>query len=196
MNNDYLWDRTGELDPEIQHLEQVLGTLRYQPRPLDLPARVRIGRQRTIFPRIAVAAAVAMMLVGGTFWLLQHRQNHSVGLDSASNVPAVEKVKPATGNLAAPAKDDVAESRVANGAIKDHQKRSGVRKTLMSGNKKVRSLEPGGTEFTASDRAEAQAAKQQLLLALRVASSKLSLAQKKAQGTNPGSLIRNQHKVG
>jgi hypothetical protein len=34
------------------------------------------------------------------------------------------------------------------------------------------------------------------LLALRVASSKLSLAQKKAQGTYPANLIRNQHKVG
>ena len=34
MNNDgdYLWDKTGEPDPEIQQLEEILGTLRYQPR--------------------------------------------------------------------------------------------------------------------------------------------------------------------
>ena len=51
MNDDYLWDRTGEPDPEIQQLEQVLGMLRYQPRPLELPAHVRIGHQRTLFPR-------------------------------------------------------------------------------------------------------------------------------------------------
>ena len=35
MNDDYLWDRTGEPDPEIQELEEVLGTLRYQPQPLE-----------------------------------------------------------------------------------------------------------------------------------------------------------------
>jgi len=194
MNNDYLWDRTGEPDPEIQQLEQVLGTLRYQPRPLELPAQVRVGRQRTFSPRIAFAAGVAMMLIAGTFWLLQQRPNPSLGLRSASNGPAVDKVRPATENLATPPKADlVLESGIVNGTIKDN--RSGVRKSL-AGNKKLRHLAPRGTEFNASDRAEAQAAKQQLLLALRVASAKLSLAQKKAQGTYPGSLIRNQHKVG
>src|SRR6266545_7807215 len=35
IDSDYLWDRTGEPDPEIQELEEILGTLRYQPRPLD-----------------------------------------------------------------------------------------------------------------------------------------------------------------
>ena len=196
MNNDYLWDRTGEPDPEIQQLEQVLGTLRYQPRPLELPAQLRMRRQRSFFPRIAIAAAVATVLVSGTFWLLLQRQNASVDLESASNVPAVKKVKPAPENLAAPAKDEVvAEFSVVKKAIKDKPKQSGVRRSLMAGNKKL-PLEPRRTELTASDRAEAQAAKQQLLLALRVASAKLSLAQKKAQGAHPGSLIRNQHKVG
>ena len=52
------------------------------------------------------------------------------------------------------------------------------------------------SEVTASERTEAEAAKEQLLLALRVASAKLSLAQKRAQGTYPGNMIRNQHKVG
>ena len=41
MSDDYLWDRTGEPDPEIQKLEEVLGTLRYQPRPLRIPAACR-----------------------------------------------------------------------------------------------------------------------------------------------------------
>jgi len=43
---------------------------------------------------------------------------------------------------------------------------------------------------------EAQAAKDQLMLALRVTSAKLSLAQKKAQNTNVPDLIHNQHKIG
>ena len=197
MNNDYLWDRTGEPDPEIQQLEQVLGTLRYQPRPLELPAQVRIGHPRTFFSRIAIAAAVATMLVSGASWLLLRRQNASVGLGSASNLPAVKKLKTAPENAAAPAKDEVvAESKVINGALENKPKRRGVRKSLLAGNKQFRTLRARGTELTARDRGEAQAAKEQLMLGLRVASTKLSLAQKRAQGAYPGSLIRNQHKVG
>ena len=36
--NDYLWDRSGAPDPEIQRLESVLSEFRYDERPLVLPA--------------------------------------------------------------------------------------------------------------------------------------------------------------
>jgi hypothetical protein len=42
---------------------------------------------------------------------------------------------------------------------------------------------------------EAKNAKDQLMIALRLASSKLSMAQKKTQG-NPANEIHNQHKAG
>ncbi len=197
MNDDYLWDRTGEPDPEIQQLEQVLGTLGYQTRPLELPARVRIGRRRTFFPRLAIAAAVATMLVGGAFWLLLHKQTALVGLESVSNPQAVEKLKTAPENVAPPPKDKgVHEYTIVNAALENKPKGRGVRKNLMTGNKQFRTLRARETELTARHRAEAEAAKEQLMLALSVASAKLSLAQKKAQGTYPGSLIRNQHKIG
>ena len=38
MNEDYLWDKSGQPDPEIQQLEEILGTLRYQPKPFEIPA--------------------------------------------------------------------------------------------------------------------------------------------------------------
>ena len=37
MKDDYLWDGSGEPDPEIRELEDILGELRYQPRPLEIP---------------------------------------------------------------------------------------------------------------------------------------------------------------
>ena len=43
IDGDYLWDKTGEPDPEIQQLEEILGTLRYQPRPLEIPEEIQIG---------------------------------------------------------------------------------------------------------------------------------------------------------
>jgi hypothetical protein len=193
MKDDYLWDRTGEPDPEIQQLEQVLGTLRYQAKPLELAAQVRIARPGTFSPRLAIAAAVAMVLVGGAWWLLLHRKSAPVGLESTSNPPAAEKLKPKPDNVATPAQDDVVARLPNNLALENQPKRPGVNQNVMARNKQFRTFR--ATE-SARQRAEAEAARDQLLLALRVASAKLSLAQKKAQGGYPGSLIRNQHKIG
>jgi hypothetical protein len=63
MNDDYLWDKTGEPDPQIQQLEEILGTLRYQPKPLVLP------RKRNYFPLLAIAASLLLALLAGGIWL-------------------------------------------------------------------------------------------------------------------------------
>ena len=57
MNNDYLWDRTGEPDSEIQRLEEILGDLRYQPHPLAIPTQPHTARHRMFLPTLAIAAA-------------------------------------------------------------------------------------------------------------------------------------------
>ena len=62
MNDDYLWDKSGEPDPQIQQLEEILGTLRYQPRPLNLP------RRRNYLALLAIAATVVMALLAGGVW--------------------------------------------------------------------------------------------------------------------------------
>lgn len=63
MNDDYLWDRSGEPDPQIQQLEEILGTLRYQPKPLKL-------RHRPNFlPLLAIAATLAIALLAAGLWL-------------------------------------------------------------------------------------------------------------------------------
>jgi hypothetical protein len=49
---------------------------------------------------------------------------------------------------------------------------------------------------TANEVSEALAAKQQLMLALRVASAKLTVAQKRTLGANTANQIQNQHKIG
>jgi hypothetical protein len=58
MRNDYLWDGSGEPDPEVQQLERLLGEFRSQHRPPEI-ARRSWG---------AVAAAIALMSVGT--WLI------------------------------------------------------------------------------------------------------------------------------
>lgn len=73
--SDYLWDKTGEPEEDVEQLENLLGTLRYQPRPLEIPATAMptLARSRTatIFsrPRFAIAASLLFALLAGT-WLI------------------------------------------------------------------------------------------------------------------------------
>ena len=72
MNDDYLWDKSGEPDPQIQQLEEILGTLRYQPQPLNLP------RRRNYLALLAIAATVVMAVLAGALWTQIQRQEASI----------------------------------------------------------------------------------------------------------------------
>ncbi len=60
MNGDYLWDRSGPPDPEIQRLEAILRPLRRLPPASELP--VRRPRAASWFDRATVAAAAAVLV--------------------------------------------------------------------------------------------------------------------------------------
>lgn len=194
MNDDYLWDRTGEPDPEIQELEEILGTLRHQPEPLAIPAQLQLVQKQSHVGRLAIAAAITIMIFGVGWWvLLTSRRN----ADSASVPPTptatdrapgspVEAVKETAQAIKPPTND--------NGAQPGGQR---TRQTMLARNVlRPRRRVVRASEAIARERREAEAAKEQLFLALRVASAKLSLAQKRTQGTYPANMIRNQHKVG
>src|SRR5687767_15203136 len=102
MKDDYLWDRTGEPDPEIQQLEETLGTLRYQPRPLEIPLNEQPDARRRFFPefsqvrapRLAIAATLLIALLGLGLWLglqrLQRGQAPAVAGSPNSSTPATQ----------------------------------------------------------------------------------------------------------
>lgn len=62
MNENYLWDKTGEPDPEVEKLERLLGTLRH-----DRPLRMR--EPQIPWKRFAAAAAV-VLVVCSSAWVL------------------------------------------------------------------------------------------------------------------------------
>jgi len=71
MKDDYLWDGSGEPDPEIQHLEKILGRFRHTRPPLAIPARASLWdrlRAQAWLPRLAAGAAMALVGVGA--WLV------------------------------------------------------------------------------------------------------------------------------
>ena len=76
MNDDYLWDRTGEPDPEVEHLEQVLGKYRYQAKPLSPTLQSRMSERRGGWIRFAAVAAAVLIAVAG--FLIYKAQNKSV----------------------------------------------------------------------------------------------------------------------
>lgn len=153
MNDDYLWDKSGEPDPEIQELEKILSPLRYQPTPLELPDEVR--RKWNYFPLLAIAATVLIALLAAGVWL-RVRTEKSAPQEQAKSVPS--------------------EPSVYREPPKPIQPAESPRKVV----RKRRYVNKPESE-------EAIAAKEQVMLALRLASEKLKLAQKQ---------IKTPHKIG
>ena len=151
MNDDYLWDKSGEPDPQIQQLEEILGTLRYQPKPLQLPKELSTARRRTYLPWLAIAATVAVALLAGGLWLGLRNQ--------AASIPAVAITQP--------------EAPIVGPPLSDL-----TRSDVTSAPAPKRTIKPRVTKY---DRQEALAAKQQLLFALRLASEKLNAVHRRTQ---------------
>ena len=195
---DYLWDKTGEPDPEIQQLEEILGTLRYQPRPLEIPAGLYVGRERSFFrgyrAPLAIAATVAVLLLGLGLWLgLQRVERSPQQVAKSSETPQAKPMispdekqnPPVAVSSPQPEPKQIVESA-----------RHRFNPSLLARNSKRDRNTVRDQQLTLKEQQEAQAAKDQLMLALRVTSAKLNLAQKKAQSTNAPDMIHNQHKIG
>jgi hypothetical protein len=175
MNEDYLWDKSGEPDPEIQQLEEILGTLRYQPKPFEVPRNVPAPRRRSYFPLVAIAATLLVALLAAGIWLRVRTRHKPQPQYVQVPTPPVEE-KPISSEpekRLAPPKEHVAVNRVP-------RKRSSL------------------PVLSRREREEALAAKQQLMIALRLASEKLNLVHRRTQSTptSPANQIKNQHRIG
>jgi len=188
MKDNYLWDRSGEPDPEIQQLEEILGTLRYQPRPLDIPQQLQPGRRRSFFPAMAIAAAIALFAVLLGLWFGFNRRqapvrqaNRDQQVDQPGGTPQPQ-LKPNSNELAVQTPKPGATP-----------KRNQTPRSLIARNQRHTThtviRQP---ELTSDELAE----KKQVLVALRLVSAKLNLAQRRTQGLPQLNSIRNQHKIG
>src|SRR5689334_16485059 len=70
MKDDYLWDGSGEPDADVEQLEKLLGSYRYQPRPLDVRFEQQLATRRPFFWVKYAAAAVILMALVGAWWLV------------------------------------------------------------------------------------------------------------------------------
>src|SRR5687768_1815849 len=184
---DYLWDRSGEPDEDIQKLEELLAPLAYEPRPLELPATLQPGRRRNLYPALAIAAAVALAALALGVWLNINRDAAGCPQKAKATPPAAVEKKEGPEVVHVP--DKTVETPKAlpkpNRRLVQHST-SPRRNQLAFNRRRDRKSAQQQTEMTAAAALEAEAGKEQLMLALRLASSKLSMAQKRAQGGYPG----------
>ena len=172
MKDDYLWDKTGQPDPEIQKLEEILGTLRYQPRPLELP----VSRRKHYLPLFAIAASLLLALIAGSIWFRVRNRS----------VPPPQQAQVAT-----PSRVD--ETRSEPETTTPEVIRDKSKNTIAVNRPRHK---PVSSALSQQEREEALLAKEQLMLALRVTTEKLNLIHRKTQNTTPASQIKNQHRVG
>ena len=180
MKEDYLWDKSGEPDHEVQQLEEALSAFKYQARPLEIPESLQIGRRRFFVPA-SIAAAIALLALATGIWFAMNRRNEA----PVARTPE-RQVAPA---VTSKEKESVAVVVSPPATINTEP---AVRHT----NYRPKRTAPVRFEMTAEERAEGERAKEQLFIALRLASSKLNQAQKRTQGGPPAQPVRNQHKVG
>lgn len=200
MNEDYLWDKSGEPDPEIEQLEKTLGSLRFKrpAEPLPLPAtQPRWSFQLSFSPALAIAASLLILILAGGVWLSLRSSSSKEGRNTiAAETTPVEEKRVET-NVSGPrppiGPENPGDPRVVIGENKsDTMQPDKVlpRKHLPRRFSGARLETAKNRELNVSPRREQLAregeqAKAQLIMALHIASDKLNMVQKKIQ-TNPG----------
>ncbi len=186
MEDNYLWDRSGQPDAEVQELEDLLGSLRYVPQPLEIPAHIQPGRQRTFSVGLAIAAAIAFFAVLVGLWFLNQRPAPVLTVNNNSH-PLTAPI--ATAGPAAPSINETQTAQIEKpketGVIK-HAASSARRQTYAA---RTVNREPVLTP-------EELAEKEQVLVALRLVSFKLNVAKGRTQGGPQLNSTRNQHRIG
>jgi len=188
MDNNYLWDRSGEIDRDIQELEETLGTLRYQPQPLQIPASLQIGRRRGVYPLMAIAATITLVAIALGLWFAFNKRQATLPREAKQeSQPAPKQIEKPQ-----PPRNDQPQQAIVGLRVKPpvSQKRYREPNRMLQVRNKVRP--PAPTELTAAELAE----REQVLVALRLVSLKLNIAQRRTQGLPAPNSIRNQHKIG
>jgi hypothetical protein len=173
MSNNYLWDKSGEPDEEVQHLEALLSDFRYQPRPLVLPEATP---KRTIFSyfqtatlQYAALAAGLLLALGVGLWLtLRPTLREQAVLNPATTVtptPTREENQPVPSYEVAPAPVERSQT-VKHFAPPKPSARA-------------RKIPPRAPNLSQEE--EGEIAKEKVLYALQITSEKLDLIAKRIQ---------------
>jgi ferric-dicitrate binding protein FerR (iron transport regulator) len=130
MRNDYLWDGSGEPDPEVQKLENLLGRYRHnQPAPaFDQLTVEQPAPRRSRFPVFRFSfqlAAVAAVLVVGIATLLVVRMRQEKNTGPAWEIARIEGA-PRVGWHSLGANSETAKLKVGQTLVTDNSSRASI----------------------------------------------------------------------
>lgn len=98
--SDYLWDKTGEPDEDVEQLEELLSSLRFQPRTFEVPATLPVVPRRAprtldtfSWSRLAVAASILLTLLAGA-WLIATKQRANETNNAVAHAPTTNAALP------------------------------------------------------------------------------------------------------
>jgi hypothetical protein len=182
MKDDYLWNRAGEADPEIEHLERVLGQLRHQRTGADILPAVDIkprAKPARFSKMLLLAASFAFVALALTAYTVYRQTRNRADVNAA--VVMVTPVTPVT---------PIEPGGTATGAADEPEPKTQEPKVNVSETRKPnttavrpRNLNRSREQFfDERERAEGLMAKEQLIKALEITSSKLNSVQRKVQG--------------
>src|ERR1700693_4143119 len=83
MDDRYLWEGTGPVDPDVERLENELGRFRHERRPLRLPA------PRHRFLRRVLAAAAVVLAATAVAWVARSGTAPRWRVESLQGTPVV-----------------------------------------------------------------------------------------------------------
>ena len=172
-SEDYLWDGSGEPDPDIQELESILGTLRHKGSAPKLP--VRSSSPYRLSSMLAIAASI-LLVAGAGYWVTVHL--------SAKRITTVATVAPQPRNNSGDGSANSSKDKtVAVNSPPPEIPRvvSGGEKQKPMTKRASVSRDPMFEGLTAQEIREGQDAKARVMLAMEIASSKLNEARKKVQ---------------
>jgi hypothetical protein len=153
MHENYLWDASGTPDPEIQRLESLLADFRQADRALVLPIEIPAAPSKLrglllhmpLFPRLAVAAAAAILLALGITLFFSLRPKHPPDAGPAWDVANLQGApqigaKTIAANQA-PAKLRVGQTIVTNGDSRASLSQADLGEIRIEPNSRVRLLQ-------------------------------------------------------
>ncbi|MCA1634324.1 MAG: hypothetical protein LC802_11690 [Acidobacteria bacterium] len=155
--SDYLWDKTGDGDAEVERLEELLGGFGHRPRALELPAaeaapppRVSLLQSRRFRPALlAAAAALLLMMLAGALVVLRQEGGTDSGGQAAGNnskdTPPKREVAAPREEFTPPGEPEKREERAGRGgAPVDELAPPDFRRATLNGRQQQRS--PGARD--------------------------------------------------
>jgi hypothetical protein len=93
-DNPYLWDRSGEPDPDVVRLETLLGQLRHHGTPPALPARARRGLGLSTWTLgVLSAAAAVLLIVAAAGWFVLERARNGWSVQTIAGTPVIDGMR-------------------------------------------------------------------------------------------------------